>query len=80
MKNLVPEVRLIIACDKLDNLRSMLKDYSKVGEELWQRFSGAREGSIWYYRSMIQAFELTGNCPVLDELQTTLARLEAVCE
>ena len=80
LENFAPESQRIIACDKLDNLRSTLKEYPKVGEELWQRFSGGREGTLWYYRSMIEALRETDDCPVLDELETTFTRLETMID
>ncbi len=80
IEDLDPEAQLIIACDKLDNLRSTLNEYPKVGPELWKRFSGGREGTLWYYRGMIGALRDAGGCPLLGELETTLARLEKLVE
>ena len=76
IKNLDPETRLIIACDKLDNLRSTVCEYPGSGSEFWKRFSGGREGTLWYYRRMIDALRDAGDCPLLEELEITLARLE----
>jgi len=75
-KTLAPETRLIIACDKLDNLRSTVSAYPKSGPEFWKRFSSGREGTLWYYRSMIDALRNAGGCPLLEELEITLSRLE----
>ena len=76
IKDLDLETRLIIACDKLDNLRSLVCEYPKVGPEFWKRFSGGREGTLWYYRRMIDALRDAGGCPLLEELEFTLARLK----
>jgi len=76
IKDLEPETRLIIACDKLDNLRSLVDEYPKSGPEFWKRFSGGCEGTLWYYRSMIDALHNAGGCPILEELEFTLARLK----
>lgn len=75
-----PETQLIIACDKLDNLRSTLKEYPKVGADLWKRFSGGRDGTVWYYRGMINALREAGGCPVLDELEYVFHRLKTMIE
>src|SRR5262249_45064046 len=48
-------VRLVSACDKLHNARSLAKDYRECGEALWDRFSGGREGTLWYYRAIVKA-------------------------
>lgn len=49
------EVALISAADKLHNLRSILDDLERHGEQLWQRFKGGKDGSLWYYREIIDA-------------------------
>jgi (p)ppGpp synthase/HD superfamily hydrolase len=49
-------VRLVSAVDKLHNARAILSDYRKIGEELWSRFKGGKEGTLWYYRSLVGAF------------------------
>ncbi|MBN1696262.1 MAG: bifunctional (p)ppGpp synthetase/guanosine-3',5'-bis(diphosphate) 3'-pyrophosphohydrolase [Spirochaetales bacterium] len=49
---------LAVACaDKLDNLRSMKKDFLTAGEELWRRFNRPREKQAWYYTSLASVFE-----------------------
>ena len=44
-------VHLVSAADKLHNVRSILRDYRVIGEELWGRFKGGRDGTLWYYRA-----------------------------
>lgn len=48
--------RLVSAADKLNNVRSILSDYRALGESIWSRFSGSREGTLWYYRSLRDEF------------------------
>jgi (p)ppGpp synthase/HD superfamily hydrolase len=50
------DTRLVSAADKLNNVRSILSDYRQVGEFVWERFSGGREGTLWYYRSLRDEF------------------------
>ena len=49
-------VRLVSAVDKLHNARAILSDYRKIGEDLWPRFNGGKEGTLWYYRALVDAF------------------------
>ena len=42
------DTRLLIMADKVSNLRSMLSDYSRVGEQLWERFNASKEEQSWY--------------------------------
>ncbi|CDM92674.1 HD domain-containing protein [Limnospira fusiformis SAG 85.79] len=69
-------VQLVSACDKLHNARSILKDYREIGEQLWDRFSGKRDGTLWYYRSLITAFRAGGLTPLVDELDRVVSELE----
>ena len=42
--------------DKVDNAEAILQDYRIVGEDLWSRFAGGRQGTIWYYCSLSEIF------------------------
>jgi (p)ppGpp synthase/HD superfamily hydrolase len=50
------DTRLVSAADKLNNVRSILSDYRAVGEAVWSRFKGGREGTLWYYRTLRDVF------------------------
>ena len=45
-------VCLVSAADKLHNVRSMIRDYRQHGDEIWERFQGQRDGSLWYYETV----------------------------
>lgn len=60
MRTADDSVRLIVAADKLDNVRSLVDAYRRCGESLWQHFRGGREGTLWYYRAMLEALA----CPL----------------
>ncbi len=69
-------VRLVSAADKLHNSWSILKDYRILGDNLWQRFHGGKEGTLWYYRSLIEAFRTQGSMPIINELDRVVSELE----
>jgi (p)ppGpp synthase/HD superfamily hydrolase len=50
------ETRLVSAADKLNNVRSILSDYRTIGESVWSRFHGGRDGTLWYYRTLRDEF------------------------
>lgn len=50
------DVQLVSAADKLSNVREILGDYRQHGEAVWERFTGKRDGTLWYYRSLVRAF------------------------
>ena len=69
-------VRLVSAADKLHNARSILGDYRAVGEEVWDRFQGSREETLWYYREVTQALIRSGRTPLVDELERVVGEIE----
>jgi len=56
LRNEDKETRLVSAADKLNNVRSIVSDYRAVGESIWSRFNGGREGTLWYYRTLRDEF------------------------
>ena len=69
-------VRLVCCADKLHNSRSILRDYRNLGEEIWQRFEGRKEGTLWYYRSMVGTLIRSGRTPLVDELDRVVSEIE----
>jgi GTP pyrophosphokinase len=69
-------VRLVSASDKLHNARCILADYRSLGEALWTRFTGGREGTLWYYRALVEAFRGAGGAPPLPELERVVGEIE----
>lgn len=47
---------LVSLADKTHNAEAILFDYRDIGAPLWDRFSGGRDGTQWYYRSLSDAF------------------------
>ncbi|MBI3662896.1 MAG: HD domain-containing protein [Acidobacteria bacterium] len=74
------DVRLVSAADKLYNVREILSDFRMLGEEVWKRFSGRRDGSLWYYRALVDAFRELASSPdlarLVDELDSEVSELE----
>ena len=68
-------VRLVSAADKLHNARTVLADYRAVGEDLWDRFTGGREGTLWYYRAVADTLRPDGG-PLAHELDRLVNELE----
>jgi len=68
-------VRLVAAADKLHNSRAILADYRQVGEQVWSRFQGGREGTLWYYGELVKAFRAAPPDPRVDPLVNELERV-----
>lgn len=43
---------LVSACDKLHNARSIVADIRSQGPSVFERFTGGREGTLWYYEEI----------------------------
>jgi (p)ppGpp synthase/HD superfamily hydrolase len=71
-----PEARLIMLADKVHNARSILADYSRVGKEVWRRFSVPRERTVWYYESLLEVFERTLSPVLYDALNDCVGRMK----
>ncbi len=68
--------RLVSCADKLYNARVILADLRQVGEQVWERFNGGRDGTLWYYRELVTAFRQAGSGPILDELDRVVSAIE----
>jgi|SRR5580700_2604622 (p)ppGpp synthase/HD superfamily hydrolase len=77
LKTADAETRLVSAADKLNNVRSILSDYREVGELIWARFNGGREGTLWYYRALLQEFLRRNPNRLVREFELAVRKLEA---
>lgn len=68
--------RLIGAADAVHNARALVADYRDAGESLWARFNGGRDGTLWYYRRLIEALDGGAADVLVAELRRTVETLE----
>jgi (p)ppGpp synthase/HD superfamily hydrolase len=73
-------VQLVSAADKLHNARSILADLRSRGDELWDRFIGDKEGTLWYYRALVEAYAGAGANPIVEELDRVVREIEALAQ
>ena len=71
-------VRLVSAADKLHNARTILADYQKLGEALWERFNGGKQGTLWYYRTLVETLRAGGPAPLVEELDKVVSEIETL--
>ena len=72
-----PSALLVSLADKVHNAGAILDDYQLVGEEIWSRFKGGRDGTLWYYRALVEAFRDRGQKTLWQRLEHTVCALEA---
>jgi (p)ppGpp synthase/HD superfamily hydrolase len=78
LKTADPDTRLVSAADKLNNVRSILSDYRQVGEAIWSRFNGGRDGTLWYYRTLCDEFLRDKRNRVTRDLELAVNELESI--
>jgi (p)ppGpp synthase/HD superfamily hydrolase len=81
------ETRVVSLADKVHNARTILLDLIEHGETVFRRFKGHKDGTIWYYRTLVDAFRYAesvravhdftrGHERLLRELDRLVAKLE----
>jgi (p)ppGpp synthase/HD superfamily hydrolase len=71
------EVKLISCADKLHNARCIVRDLNAVGAPLWDRFSAPREGTLWYYREVVEALATGWEHTLVGELRAVVEAMHA---
>jgi (p)ppGpp synthase/HD superfamily hydrolase len=70
----------VCAADKLHNANATLADLRRTMEPatVWSRFAGGRDGTIAFYRAVLDRLRATGfTAPIMDELAAAVAMLAA---
>jgi (p)ppGpp synthase/HD superfamily hydrolase len=68
--------RLVSASYKLHNARAIVHNLRVDGAEVWSRFKAGKEGPLWYYRALVDAFRAHGESPLIDELARAVSKME----
>ena len=80
IRNKPAHVRLISAADKLANARSILADLRVLGDRLFERFNGGKDGTLWYYRELVEQFRLAGTNAIVEEFARVVEEIEEFTE
>jgi (p)ppGpp synthase/HD superfamily hydrolase len=78
LENASRSVCLVSAADKLHNVRSIIRDYHEHGEEIWMRFQGRREGTLWYYETVAHTLVRRYHSQLTRDLQFAVDELLAL--
>ena len=73
---------LVSVADKLDNARSVLRDYHEHGPSLWQRFNRKNpHDHLWYYGELLKAYRARGcSSWMVEELDRVVEELKRLVE
>lgn len=61
--------------DKTHNAGAIVADLAVHGDALWKRFTGGRDGSLWYYDALAQAFQARIPGPATDRLAALVGEM-----
>lgn len=68
---------LLVSCaDKVHNARAICTDLRTYGTVVFGRFKAGETGTLWYYRTLADAFERLLPGPLSAELAETVTRME----
>jgi (p)ppGpp synthase/HD superfamily hydrolase len=80
LKTADADTRLVSVADKLNNVRSILTDYREIGESVWARFNGGREGTLWYYRALRDEFLRSKSNRLIRDFDLAVRELETLTQ
>lgn len=75
-----PGTRLVSLADKLHNCRDILLTYRMIGDSIWDRFKGKKEGTMWYYRELDHIFTQTGTDSLTLEFHRVFTELTSLVD
>jgi (p)ppGpp synthase/HD superfamily hydrolase len=77
LKDSDSSIRLVSASDKLHNTRAILAELRRHGLEVFERFAGKKDGTLWYYRALVTAFRQYGDhADLIGELDRVVSEIE----
>ena len=73
-----PEVLRVSCADKVHNARSVVAELRRRGSALWAKFNGGRDGTLWYYRTLVRTYRRRRGAPrrMVEELARTVREME----
>jgi len=78
VKEAGPTVRLLVAARALSSLKSIKARLDAEGAEGWSAFDAGREGTIWYYRTILDALGAADESPLVAQLEESIEAIERV--
>jgi hypothetical protein len=63
---------LVSLADKTHNAEAILHDCRVLGDQLWKRFNGGKDGTRWYYGALAEVFSKVMPDRLADRLSRTV--------
>ncbi len=73
-------ILLVSLADKIHNACSILRDLHSKEENIWEKFNGGKEGTLWYYQSLVKIFNTSPFPYLTAELSRVVKKIEKLSE
>ncbi|MFC2052674.1 HD domain-containing protein [Chloroflexota bacterium] len=70
------DIMRVSLADKLHNACSIHRELQQHGEVIWEKFNGGKDGTLWYYHSLVDIFHENYFSPMASELQRVFNEIE----
>ncbi len=80
LRNAPAELKLISAADKVHNCAAIRRDLGEVGSAVFDRFTGGRDGTLWYYDEVALALAANWSHPLARRIALDAAGLRREAE
>lgn len=68
---------LVSAADKLHNVRTIIEAQHQMGDAVFDRFNGDKDGTLWYYRTIVETLKrMSEYVPIVRALERAVAEME----
>ena len=76
MRHASPSVLRVSMADKLHNARSILTDWYREGDIIWQKLNGGKEGTLWFYHQLLEVYQKHTSNFLSKEIERIISQLE----
>lgn len=70
----------VALADKVYNARATLQDVQREGDKAWDKFNGGKEGTLWYYRELLNQFGKVYRGELFDEFKEIVEKLRELSD
>ncbi len=78
LKHEDPDIKLISCADKLHNATTIVMDHKRIGNSIFERFRGKKDGTLWYYDAVVHALAHGWESRLLDRLDEVVDEIHVL--
>ena len=80
LKQSPDSILLVSLADKIHNARSILRDLQSKEDNIWEKFNGGKEGTLWYYQALVEIFNISPYSYLTTELNRLVNKIVKLSE